>query len=275
MPSLRFCLIDQAVLLAGSPAIRSRKPRGGEGSTSARWPVLALHALLAGCVQTPLAPQVPYDYTHVGLPLSPSEVVSIFVSTELSPRDLREQQGQVSPAPGPALVMEGITAGFRALHSDVQIAVADEALRIACFDAGTRSAHRIWADAVVLVPDPGRVECRALVRERNIRYLVSIGGYRWTGRQEGQQWASTAYGWETPQVYALAAETIDVSSGASVCGASDHERATSSVGVAWLYLPVPVFSVVDESAYWRRVAWNVGNKLRSCFLQPDATRTGK
>jgi hypothetical protein len=239
------------------------------------WVVLAMSALLAGCIEAPKGPLVPFEYTHVGVSLPGSTVVTIFVSTELSSRDLREQEGRVSPIASPALVSEAITAGFRALRSDVQLTAGDESLRRACFDTGTRSAHREWADAVVLVPDPSRVPCRALMDERGIRYLVSVAGYRWTGSQDGQQWASTAFGWETPQVYSLTAQVIDATNGAVVCGASDHERATSSVGVAWLYIPIPVFSIVDEPAYWKRVGWNIGNKIRGCFLQPAAADSNR
>jgi hypothetical protein len=131
------------------------------------------------------------------------------------------------------------------------------------------------ADAIVLVPDTNAAACRALIDQRSIRYFVSVAGYRWSGPRVGQQWANTAYGWEAPLVYVLAAQVFDAKNGAVVCDASDVEQATSSVGFLWLYLPFPVFSVVDESAYWQRRAWNIGNKLRSCFLPRAASDSNR
>ena len=174
---------------------------------------------------------------------------------------------QVPPIASPALVLEGITSGFRALPSDAQVSAADESLRRACFDAATQFAHLEGPPELSTVPDASRTECRALVVERGVRYLVSVAGYRSIEQPKG--WAeSTALGMETLRVYSLTAQVFDATNGAVVCEAADHERATSSVGVAIFYLPIPLLSVVDESAYWKRIAWNIGNKLRSCFLVP-------
>ena len=225
---------------------------------------LVLSALFAGCVQSPLGPQLPFDYAHMGVPLSPSEIVAIFLSTEVSPGSPREPEGQVSPIASPALVLEGITAGFRALPSDVRISVGDESLRRACFDASTEFAR----GGVVPAPDPGRSECRALVGERGIRYLVSVAGYRWIGQGDR---TGSGMRWETPQIYALTARAFDATNGVVVCEEAEQLRTTSSFEVFWLYVPIPAPTDVDEPAYWKRAAWNIGNKVRSCFLQPSAT----
>jgi hypothetical protein len=202
-------------------------------------------------------------YKPGGLPLSATETIAVFVAEEGPPVDYAKEPGhRFSPIGARASATKGFMGGFHTARPDVQVVTADEALRKACFDQGTKSIFQ--PGGVLLRADPNAADCHALVQQRGIRYLVSAGGYVWTKPVE-----LSGTSWKQTHIFNMTARAIDTTSGGVVCEEWHSADAipTGSVGLVYV-VPVITFQVVDESAYLTHVGWYTGHKVGSCFVQP-------
>jgi hypothetical protein len=199
--------------------------------------------------------------------LAATETVAVFVYTELAPMEPDKGGGVVSSQlASPASVANAFVKGFRAARRDAKIELADESLRKACFDNGTKSVYAPGRPMVVM-PALDAPDCRALVEARGIRYLVPLSGNKWTLPASVESVQMSFLGSRT-QSFDVISRAIDARSGAVACEESYYVTATWHGGVIWIYVPVPYFQFVDDSAHWDRAAWHTGNKMGSAFAQP-------
>ena len=228
--------------------------------------LIAVYTLLSACVATPQGPRVS-AYPALGLPLSATESIALFVSTEVSRGHSPETEGtQTHQISKIGAVVQGFTAGFRAVGSDALFMVADEELQTACFESGTKSVES--GGAVLVVPNLAAGQCRELLDRRALRYLVSIAGSRNTLSRFIYDIFSIQY--EHDHTFILLASVFDTMNESSVCEASKIDVARSFEGAAMYYfiIPSPGFRALDETGYWESLGWQVGAHIGSCFLQP-------
>jgi len=227
------------------------------------WIAIALSMMLSACVSTPEGSPALSGGQSRGRILSASDTVALFVSTGISPTNANS----ILPISDKESVHHGFMEGFRAVRPDVQILVADEALRKACFDTGISSLEPRGAELVA--PDLSDPTCRAWVENRRIRYVVSATGSRSTTSSI----ESLGFGFRTEHshVFRLLARTFDTTSGSCVCEDWAMASALSGEGVALIYgvVPIPAVTVLDEPAYWARVGWLAGARVGTCFVQPS------
>jgi hypothetical protein len=210
----------------------------------------------------PEGPSETASYELRGIPLAATETVAVLVSTELAPIEPTKGGGILSsPLASPASVANAFMKGFRAARQDAKIELADEPLRNACFDKGTKSVLAPGRPMLVM-PALDAPDCRALVETRGIRYLVSLSGNKWTYPSTVEPVQLSFLGSQT-QSFDVISRAIDARSGAVACEESYYVTATWHGGVIWIYIPVPYFQFVDDSAHWERAAWHTG---RSCPL---------
>lgn len=148
---------------------------------------------------------------------------------------------------------------------------ASKAARSRSRPAGAVFADPTWLDpsgAVLVIPDLGAAECRALVEQRSIRYLVSAAGLR--AAKPTIEPHDVTLEFTHSHAFDLFARAFDTRSGSSVCEGGALERGSSMVGVGFLpyFIPIPLFRALDESGYWMRVGWYTGEKIGGCFVQP-------
>jgi hypothetical protein len=205
-----------------------------------------------------------------GLPLSASGRVGLHLSIEVSPND---------PASGTKIaglstsdteaVTQAFRDGFRVHLPEAIVDVTDEAMRKVCVDGASKSAG---TDAIVLVtPDLIANACHAEVERLGLRYLILMGGARSTT----SAFEAEGMGFRThySHVMKLRAQAFDTGTGALVCVRDRSAFGSSYLGVVIIGGglgggPIPVFEVLDESAYWKHTAWRLGYAIAGCFVQP-------
>jgi len=234
--------------------------------------------LLTGCVVSP-AGYIGGDSIPRGRALGAGDNFVIFVSLKLANADFGEKDDGARPLRRPELVQEEFVSGFHSVVPHAKAFYADEAIRRACFDteARSRGRHR----AVVLDPALSDPRCQAAMRQRAVRYVVSITG--WAQTEMSEEWGRTGRGSSSIELLARNYHTfhVDVRTFAvegvlPVCEDSASESATteSSSGVLFIGIPVPYFAstMVDEDAFIKRTAWRAGARTASCFLPVPAPR---
>jgi hypothetical protein len=230
---------------------------------------LLLGMLLAGCVAAPSGPPSAVPYTGRGLPLSAADVVAIYVSTDVAPRDPQEFAIRGTAISSPASVAEGFMEGFRVLRPDTSVSAADDTLRQACFDKASTSVTS--AGSVLVSPSLDREACRDAVARQGIRYIVSIGGLletTWSAPGGGIAAFALWVTGEARYTFALDAVIVDTQSRAVVFQDCEKNAATATYMVMVFPLPLPFARVVNESAYWKDASWYAGYKAAACFVPP-------
>ena len=152
-----------------------------------------------------------------------------------------------------AAVAQAFTDGFRVLLPEVNVGVADDALRKNCVDSASKYAG---ADSIVLAI-PGLISdgCHAQVERLGLRYLIMIGGVRSTTSAYSAEWLRTYYS----HTMKLRAQAFDASTGTLVCERDRSAFGSSFLGVALVGGGlIPVFEVLDETAFWKHAAWRLG-----------------
>jgi hypothetical protein len=72
----------------------------------------------------------------------------------------------------------------------------------------------------------------------------------------------------------LRAQAFDASTGTLVCERDRSAFGSSFLGVALVGGGlIPVFDVLDETAFWKHAAWRLGYVVAGCFVQPAAETT--
>jgi hypothetical protein len=207
---------------------------------------LAVSAVLSACVATPQGSPVAGSYERRGLPFDATETVAIFVSTEVSLTDADKAVGlQLFPISTADAVSQGLREGFHSMRSDGQLALADEALRKACFDSGTKSIESgDFSGAVLVVPNLSATQCRALVEQRGIRYLVSAAGRRHTSSRTNVEFPGISV--THSHTFRLLARAFDTTSGSSVREGSGMAQGDSSENIFFFYFMSCVRQVVQK-----------------------------
>jgi hypothetical protein len=226
---------------------------------------VVLSARLSGCVVMPEGPLKTSNYEPRGIPLAATESVVVFVSTEIAPM-APLKGGDRLPLTSPRSVTDRFLKGFRAVRQDANIELGDEFLRETCFEKGTKSVLG-EGRPVLVMPSLDAPDCRALVEARGIRYLISVSGSRLIFPVTGEPVQMSVFAQQEHQ-FEVIARAVDAKSGAVVCEERSVEYATWHGGVIWLYIPVPYFQFMDDSAHWERAGWYTGNKVGGCFVQP-------
>lgn len=171
---------------------------------------VALGAALSACA---IAPQPHFDVASAfepeGLALSASDTIAFLVTVEPDPDEIELFGG--SPANSETL---GFRSGFQKAHPDVRLVMSDEALTKACFDSGTKAADP--SGAVLIDPDLSAALCANLVKERAIRYLVSIGAKKLM-RVVGSSSSGGVAETEAMHRFKVTARVTDTKTGAVVC----------------------------------------------------------
>lgn len=228
-----------------------------EEDVNLRLCAVALGAALSACA---IAPQPHFDvesaFEPERLDLSASDTIAFLVTVQPDPNEFEVFGG--SPANAVTL---GFRSGFLKAHPDVRLVISDEALTKACFDSGTKSADP--SGTVIIDPDLSTGLCTNLVKERAIRYLVSIGAkklMRVVSSSSSGPYAET----EAMHRFKVIARVTDTKSGAVVCSGEATEQATST-GI--LVFVIPLVWYVDQAPWWEHTARRVGDRLGSCFVQ--------
>lgn len=229
--------------------------------------------LLTGCVVSP-AGYIGGDSIPRGRALGAGDNVVVFLSLKLAEADSGEKDDGARQLRRPELVQEEFVSGFRSVVPHAKAFYADEAIRRACFDTGasSRGRHR----AVVIDPALSDPKCQATLRQRPVRYVVSVTG--WAQTETSEEWGRAGRGTTSIELLAhnyhtfqIDVRTFAVEGALPVCEDSASESATteSSRGVLFIgYLPVPILgsTIVDEDAFIKRTAWRAGARTASCFL---------
>lgn len=229
--------------------------------------------LLAGCAVAPSGSLPAAAHEGRGLALSPTDVVAIYVSTDVAPRAPQDSAVHASAIGSPASVVEGFMEGFHVSRPDAKLAVADEPLRRACFDKVSTTVTS--AGSVLVSPDLSREACRDVVNQRGIRYIVSIGGLLETTRSAPGGGIGPFSLWvagEARYAFALDAIAIDTQSRAVVFEDCQRSAASATYMVMVFPLPLPLARFVNESAYWKDASRYAGYKAGACFVPPGAKK---
>ena len=229
--------------------------------------LIVICAMLSACVATPKGTPSVTAYKPLGLPLSATESIAFFVSTEVSqPPTPSAKPSEIYRINNLGAVVQGFTKGFRAVRPNAPIVVADEVLQRACFESGTKSVES--GGAVLVAPNFTAPQCRELLKQRAIRYLVSVAGSRDTLSHFKYDVFSIEY--EHNHTFTLVARAFETTSGSSVCEHVETAFDVSLEGAIMYYFifPIPGIRALDETGYWERVAWQAGAQIGGCFVQP-------
>ena len=231
---------------------------------------LFLVAPLAACVATPdHAPPLFVEQSSAHSDAE-AQVAALFLSTELAPAHPEKLEDTRSRGVGSASrqkisdterVVQGFGAGLRNAASDVRLLVADDALRSACFGDRKKSIER--PPMVLVAPNLEATQCTALLRQRRIRYLISVTGFRATASQ-GEP-LGLGFFITSTHAFALFAQAFDTTTGSAICADWVSVDASSGWGATLLYLPIPLARLLDESGYWAKAAWMLGDRIGSCL----------
>ena len=196
------------------------------------------------------------------VPLEAEGKIAIFLSTEvasehssLSARLVLFDPIYVEPISSADAAVRSFREGFRSVRDGEQLVVADENLRRACFNAATK-----WIDAsglVVIVPKLETPGCVAAVEQQGISYVIAIGG------SHTRRFSNDYYYHE----FRLLARAFDARNAELVCEEVEVRTTKSELGFLPFVL-IPVGSVVDEQAFWARVAHDAGAKIGACLMKP-------
>lgn len=242
----------------------------------------AVSMMLTACVSTPKGAPSVSGSQGGGYPLAASEVVALFLSTSLVPSDSKQVAGSapmrdtssIRPVQDKSAAYKALTEGFLAARSDVQVVVADEPLRQACFQSGNKF---VTDDrAVFVLPDVDSAPCRTLINERHLRYFVSFAAWCSIATTTTSEAIGIGFGVSSDHVheFTFVAKAFDAMSGMEFCDDRTVEVARSREGGAITLLPpglpFPLFwaTTVDEPAYFARAAWLAGAKAGMCFVAP-------
>jgi len=245
---------------------------------------VAVSAIVTACVSTPEGAPSIYKTEGHGQPLAGSEIVALYLSTSLMPSDSKQVAGStptrdsssIRPLQDKGAAYKALTEGFLSVRSDAHVAVVDEALRQACFDAGERL---VMDDGAILVrPEVDRPDCRAMIDERRIRYFVSFAGWSATASTTAAEAIGVGVGVSTERVhwFKFVAHAFDAVNAALVCEERAVETARSRQGGGITVLPAPPVvlplpliwvTTVDEPAFFARAAWLAGARAGMCFVE--------
>lgn len=231
---------------------------------------IAILAILAGCVSAPKTPMVREDLPAGGVRLAEGDAIAVFVGTRVAPVEQgAADRFERAPMGNVEELRRAFVEGFRVQRGDARIEFADETMRGACFAETDKAAP---GGFVLAQPATGDAACRALLAERRIRYLASIGGARST-TTKNEVIAGGGIGVMAlhDHVYEIGARVVDASTGAIVCEATRAETGSSGEGfmigaVAFAAFPLPLFKFSDDAAFWRDVAWRTGYAVGACFV---------
>jgi hypothetical protein len=161
------------------------------------------------------------------------------------------------------------------VRPDVQVAIADEPLRQACFQSGDKFVTE--EQAVLVRPDVASEPCRTLITERHLRYFVSFATWCSIATTTTSEAIGIGFGVASDHVheFTFVAKAFDAISGRELCDDRSVQVANSREAGAITLLPpgvpVPFFwaTTVDEPAYFARTAWLAGAKAGMCFVAPS------
>jgi hypothetical protein len=234
---------------------------------------IAVLVTLAGCVSAPKTPMAREDLPAGGVRLAEGDAIAVFVGSHVAPVEKgATDRFERTPVGNVEELRRAFVEGFRVQRGDARIEFADEALRSACFAETGEAAP---GGFVLAQPATGDAACRALLAERRIRYLASVGGARST-TTTNELIAGGGIGVMAlhDHVYEIGARVVDASTGAIVCEATRADTGSSGEGfmigaIAFAAFPLPLFRFSDDTAFWKDVAWRTGYAVGACFVAGD------